>query len=105
MWLMLQQETLEEFACYSVQEAVEAEFQKIGKEIVCKRNWQRKNTGIVRVTVNEKHFRPTEVVNLLINNPKKVEENLKWKPKMTFKKLVTEMVAADIELMRKDPTA
>ncbi|CAF4367289.1 unnamed protein product, partial [Rotaria sordida] len=50
--------------------------------------------------VNEKHFRPTEV-DLLINNPKKVEENLKWKPKMTFKKLVKEMVAADIELMRK----
>ncbi|CAF0730337.1 unnamed protein product [Rotaria sordida] len=87
MWLMLQQETLEEFVCYR-----------------CKRNWQRKNTGIVRVTVNEKYFRPTEV-DLSINNPKKVEENLKWKPKMTFKKLVKEMVAADIELMRKDPTA
>ncbi len=67
---------------------------EIGKE---------KDSGIVRVTVNPKYFRPTEVVSLnrnnkiqflslsiyfkdlLIGNPKKAEEKLKWKPKTTFK--------------------
>ncbi|CAF3470538.1 unnamed protein product [Rotaria sp. Silwood1] len=94
---------------HSVREFVEAAFQEIGKEIVwegegVKEVGKEKNTNIIRVSVNEKYFRPTEV-ELLIGNPKKAEEKLKWKPKITFKELVKEMVAADIELMRKDPTA
>jgi GDPmannose 4,6-dehydratase len=48
---------------------------EIGKE---------KGTGTVRITVNPKYFRPTEV-DLLIGNPKKAEEKLKWKPRITFK--------------------
>ncbi|CAF0819795.1 unnamed protein product [Rotaria sp. Silwood1] len=114
MWLMLQHDTPEDFVIatgetHSVREFVEAAFQEIGKRII----WEgegineigkEEDTGIVRVTVNPKYFRPTEV-DLLIGNPKKAEEKLKWKPKITFKELVKEMVAADIELMRKDPTA
>ncbi|CAF3219574.1 unnamed protein product [Rotaria socialis] len=65
---------------------------------------EEEQTGIVRITVNPKYFRPTEV-DLLIGNPKKAEEKLKWKRKITFKELVKEMVTADMELMRKDPTA
>jgi len=114
MWLMLQQDVPEDFVIatgetHSVREFVEVVFQEIGKEIVwegegIKEVGKEKDTGIIRVTVNEKYFRPTEV-DLLIGNPKKAEEKLKWKPKTTFKELVKEMVAADIELMRKDPTA
>lgn len=114
MWLMLQQETPEDFVIatgetHSVREFVEAAFQEIGKTISwegegIKEIGKEKDSGIVRVTVNPKYFRPTEV-DLLIGNPKKAEEQLKWKPKITFKELVKEMVAADIELMRKDPTA
>ncbi|CAF2480151.1 unnamed protein product [Rotaria sp. Silwood2] len=114
MWLMLQQETPEDFVIatgetHSVREFVEAAFQQIGKEIIwegegVKEIGKEKNTDIVRVTVNGKYFRPTEV-ELLIGNPKKAEEKLKWKPKITFKELVKEMVAADIALMLKDPTA
>jgi len=114
MWLMLQHDTPEDFVIatgetHSVREFVDAAFQEIGKQII----WEgeglneigkEKDTGIVRVVVNPKYFRPTEV-DLLIGNPKKAEEKLKWKPKTTFKELVKEMVAADIELMKKDPTA
>ncbi|CAF4027886.1 unnamed protein product, partial [Rotaria magnacalcarata] len=114
MWLMLQQDTPEDLVIatgetHSVREFVEAAFQEINKEIV----WEgeginevgkEKDTGIVRVTVNPKYFRPTEV-DLLIGNPKKAEEKLHWKPKITFKELVKEMVAADIVLMKSDPTA
>jgi len=114
MWLMLQTDTPEDFVIasgetHSVREFVEVAFQEIGKQIVwegegVKEIGKEKGTGIVRVTVNEKYFRPTEV-DLLIGNPKKAEEKLNWKTKITFRELVKEMVAADIEMMRKDPTA
>jgi GDPmannose 4,6-dehydratase len=114
MWLMLQHDTPEDFVIatgetHSVREFVEAAFQEIGIQIL----WEgeglnevgkEKGTGIVRITVHPKYFRPTEV-DLLIGNPKKAEEILKWKPKIGFNELVKEMVAADIVLMRKDPTA
>lgn len=74
MWLMLQQETPEDYVIasgqmHSVREFVEAAFAHIGKEIV----WEgtgtdevgkEKTTGIVRVKVNTKYFRPTEVVSI-----------------------------------------
>lgn len=114
MWLMLQQDTPEDFVIatgetHSVREFVEVAFQEIGKEIV----WEgegideigkEKDTGIVRVKINAKYFRPTEV-ELLIGNPKKAEEKLNWKPKITFRNLVKEMVEADIKMMKNDPTA
>ncbi|UJR10152.1 hypothetical protein I4U23_014369 [Adineta vaga] len=114
MWLMLQHDTPEDFVIatgetHSVREFVEAAFQEIGKRIV----WEgegineigkEKDTGVVRIKINPKYFRPTEV-DLLIGNPKKAEEKLHWKPKIAFRELVKEMVAADIALMKKDPTA
>lgn len=114
MWLMLQHDTPEDFVIatgetHSVREFVEAAFEEIGKELV----WEgegvnevgkEKETDIVRVKINPKYFRPTEV-ELLIGNPRKAEEKLKWKPKITFRQLVKEMVEADIKLMRTDPTA
>ncbi|CAF1249038.1 unnamed protein product [Rotaria magnacalcarata] len=114
MWLMLQHDTPEDFVIatgetHSVREFVEAAFQEIGIKIIWKGEGinevgEEEQTGIVRITVNPKYFRPTEV-DLLIGNPKKAEEKLKWKRKITFEELVKEMVTADLELMRKDPTA
>jgi GDPmannose 4,6-dehydratase len=55
---------------HSVREFVEASFKHIGKEIV----WEgegvnevgkEKESGIVRVRVNPKYFRPTEVVSIV----------------------------------------
>lgn len=73
MWLMLQQDTPEDYVIasgemHSVREFVNAAFAYIGKEIV----WEgaginevgkEKGTGIVRVKVNSKYLRPTEVVS------------------------------------------
>lgn len=75
MWLMLQQEKPEEYVIasgetHSVKEFVEAAFKHIGKEIM----WEgkginevgkEKDTGIVRVKINPKYFRPTEVVSIV----------------------------------------
>jgi GDPmannose 4,6-dehydratase len=73
MWLILQQESPDDFVIatgetHSVREFVEAAFNYIGKEIVWKGKGEHevgyeKDTGIVRVKVNPKYFRPTEVVS------------------------------------------
>lgn len=71
--MMLQQDTPQDFVIatgetHSVREFVEAAFLYIGKTI----GWEgtgkdevgkEKDTGIVRVKVNENYFRPTEVVS------------------------------------------
>jgi len=69
---MLQQDSPDDFVIatgenHSVREFVEAAFNYIGKEIVWKGEGekevgQEKYTGIIRVKVNPKYFRPTEVV-------------------------------------------
>ena len=72
MWLMLQQEKPDDYViatneCHSVREFVEASFKEVGKEIV----WEgegvnevgkEKDTGIVRIKIDPKFYRPTEVV-------------------------------------------
>lgn len=63
-----------------------------------------KRSGKVRVKVNSRYFRPTEV-DLLLGDPSKAKEKLNWVPKVTFRQLVKEMVEADISLMKAKPTA
>lgn len=114
MWLMLQQETPEDFVIasgetHSVREFVEAAFQYIGKEIVWEGNGvneigKDKDSGNIRVRVNPKYFRPTEV-DLLLGDASKAKAKFNWTPKVTFSELVKDMMEADIELMRKNPMA
>ena len=44
-------------------------------------------------------MRPAEVENLL-GNYKKAKKVLKWKPKISFNRLVREMVESDLELVK-----
>lgn len=53
------------------------------------------------VEVDPKYFRPTEV-ELLIGDPSKAREKLHWTPKYDLSTIVTEMVAADVNLYRKE---
>ncbi|XP_044764989.1 GDP-mannose 4,6 dehydratase [Coccinella septempunctata] len=114
MWLMLQQDTPEDYVIasgesHSVREFVEAAFKHVGKEIV----WEgqgieevgkEKDTGIVRVRVNPKYFRPAEV-ELLLGDASKAKNKFGWTPKVSFMELVTDMMESDIELMKKNPMA
>uniref|UniRef100_A0A914CE82 GDP-mannose 4,6-dehydratase n=1 Tax=Acrobeloides nanus TaxID=290746 RepID=A0A914CE82_9BILA len=114
MWRILQHDTPEDFVIatgrhYSVRKFVELAFQEIGKTIV----WEGEGvnevgkdaeTGVVRVKINPKYYRPTEV-ELLIGDPTKAKEKLGWEPKITIEELVKEMVASDIDLMKKNPMA
>lgn len=112
--MMLQLDEPEDFVIAtgetrSVREFVEAAFKFIGRGI----EWRgegvqevgvEKGTDKVRVKINPKFFRPTEV-DLLQGDASKAQRILGWKPKVSFDELVVDMMTADIELMKKNPMA
>lgn len=114
MWLMLQQNEPQDFVIatgetHSVREFVEAAFAVIDRKI----EWRgegveevgiEEGSDIVRVKVNPKYFRPTEV-DLLLGDASKAQRELGWRRKVTFDELVKDMVESDIKLMRKNPIA
>jgi GDPmannose 4,6-dehydratase len=55
----------------------------------------------VVVAVDPNYFRPTEV-DLLVGDPTKAQEKLNWKPKYNLQNLIAEMVAADVDVYRKE---
>jgi GDPmannose 4,6-dehydratase len=107
MWLMLQQETPEDFVLatgemHTVREFVEKSFKHVGVEI----NWEGKDdeevgrdakSGKVRVRVDPRYYRPAEV-ELLLGDPTKANTKLGWKRKVTFEGLIEEMMAADLRM-------
>jgi GDPmannose 4,6-dehydratase len=106
MWLILQQEKPDDYVLatgemHSVREFVELAFKEVGKKI----EWQGSGvdevgidaaTGVTRVRVDPRYFRPTEVEQLL-GDASKAERQLGWKPKVTFRELVSEMVQSDLK--------
>ena len=59
-------------------------------------------TGQLRVAVDPRYFRPTEV-DLLIGDPTKAHELLGWRHETSPRDLAREMVQADLETMRIAP--
>ena len=106
MYQMLQQPTPEDYVIatgkqHSVREFTELAFKEIGINL----EWSGKGkdkkgvdpkTKKVLVEIDPRYFRPAEV-NSLRGDATKAREKLGWKPKINFKELVKEMVAADIE--------
>ena len=104
MWLMLQQEKPEDFVLatgetHSVREFVDLSFKYLDMEL----EWEGENenevgverkSGKVRVKVNSRYFRPTEV-NLLIGDATKAKKQLGWEAKTRFEDLVSIMVEHD----------
>jgi GDPmannose 4,6-dehydratase len=109
MWLMLQQETPDDYILatgenHSVKEFTENAFKVIGSEII----WDGegvnekgidKKSGKILVDISPEFYRPTEVEEL-IGNPKKAAEKLKWKPQTKFEDLVKIMVEADLKRIK-----
>lgn len=92
MWLMLQQETPEDFVVatgetHSVRELVEIAFSHLGLDY---RD---------HVAQDERFMRPAEV-DLLIGNPEKAKKVLGWTPKVNFEELVRMMVDADLKILQ-----
>ncbi len=111
MWLMLQQDQPEDFVIATgqtrtVREFVENAFAEIGVEIA----WRGqgvdevgydKADGSVRVEIDSRYFRPTEV-DLLLGDPSKAKEKLGWEPEISFADMVKTMVAEDLMEAQRD---
>jgi GDPmannose 4,6-dehydratase len=106
MWLILQAEAPRDYVVgtgetHSVREFAELAFSEAGMEL----EWEgegvaevgrERTTGVERVVVNPKYFRPSEV-DLLLADPTLAREELGWRPKVSFAELVSLMVEHDLE--------
>lgn len=120
MYLILQQDAPEDFVIATgvttpVREFVRLAFAEVGVEIEfngsganekgfvvsCSNQDFQLEKGKEVVAVDAKYFRPTEV-DLLIGDPTKANKKLKWQPKYNLEALVKEMVAADVELFKRE---
>lgn len=115
-WLMLQQETPEDFVIatgiqYSVRHFVDLAAAELGitlqwegldvheKGIVTKvagENAPFVKVGMTLVAVDPSYFRPTEVETLL-GDPSNAKTKLGWTPKITLQEMVKEMIAYDLD--------
>ena len=89
MWLMLQQDTADDYVVatgetHSVREFLQIAFGHVGL------NFED------YVVIDPEFIRPAEV-ELLLGNPAKARDNLGWKPEVSFEQLVTRMVEADMD--------
>jgi len=120
MYLILQQDVAEDFVIATgvttkVREFVRMSFAEVGIAVEfkgtgadekgyvvsCSNPEYQLEIGKEVVAVDAAYFRPTEV-DLLIGDPTKSQTKLGWKPKYDLAGLVKEMVAADLELFRKE---
>lgn len=110
MWLMLQQESPDDYVIATnetrtVREFVEIAFERIGIAM----EWRGSGvdevgldaaTGKTLVKVNSKFFRPAEV-DILLGDCTKAEKKLGWKREISFRELVQRMVDNDLALTEK----
>jgi GDPmannose 4,6-dehydratase len=109
-WLMLQQETAQDYVIATGEQHTVREFVNIAAaELEMPLHWQ--GTGVDEYAINDRgqtivridprYFRPAEVETLL-GNPEKARRELGWKSRTSFKELVTEMVTEDLKLAKRD---
>jgi GDPmannose 4,6-dehydratase len=110
-WLMLQQETPEDFVIatgvqYSVRDFVNVAAKELGIEIrwdgsgLNEKGFDIKSEKCV-VQIDSRYFRPTEV-EALLGDASKAKAKLGWIPKVTFRELVSEMVREDFKSAQRD---
>ena len=108
-WLMLQQEKPEDFVIasgsqYSVREFVDIAAKALDMDI----KWEGKGINEIGIynkkeiiKIDKKYFRPTEVETLL-GDASKAQKKLGWVPKISFQKLVEEMVEEDYKISKRN---
>ena len=116
-WLMLQQDQPDDFVIASGQQYSVRDFINIAcEELDMKLSWSgegineiakwenpqdKTKQDTVVIAIDKRHFRPAEVESLL-GDPTKAQKILGWKPKISFRELVKEMVVEDLSSAKKD---
>jgi len=125
MYLMLQHDTPDDFVVATgitteVREFVRMAFEEAGLIIEFKGHGKdeksyikeikdlpegsildEKSIGKCILEIDPQYFRPTEV-DLLIGNPEKAKEKLGWEPEYDLHRLISEMIANDLKIMKKE---
>jgi GDPmannose 4,6-dehydratase len=120
MWLILQQETPEDFVISTgittpVREFIRMAFREVGVELEFKGEGVEEiaivasskfseytfQVGQIVVKIDPAYFRPTEV-DLLIGDNTKAKTKLGWEPKYTLEMLIKEMMDSDLEIFKKE---
>ena len=109
-WLMLQQEQPDDYVIatgeqHSVREFVELTAEHLDLPLT----WRGEGSDECAydsqdrriVAVDPRYYRPAEV-DSLVGDPTKAREKLGWKPRITFRELVREMVQEDLKLAERD---
>jgi GDPmannose 4,6-dehydratase len=111
MWAILQQDQPDDYVLatgetHTVREFTELAFQ----EADCRVKWEGSGvaergidakTGRVLVEIDPRYFRPTEV-DILLGDASKARQKLGWRPAVSFRELVAEMVAADMKVVTEE---
>ena len=116
MWLILQQDTPEDFVIATgqttpVRDFIRMAFNEVGVELEFKGEGVNEKAVVAQVNnpnykfhvgqdvvnIDPAYFRPTEV-DLLIGDPTKAKSKLGWSPKYSLQEMVTEMVATDLKV-------
>lgn len=119
-WMMLQQDTPEDFVIatgqqHSVRDFIRWSAEELGIQLRFEGDGTEEvgiveavsgniaaavKPGDVIVRVDPRYFRPAEVETLL-GDPAKAKERLGWVPEISAREMCTEMVAADLETARR----
>ncbi|RTY86030.1 GDP-mannose 4,6-dehydratase [Flavobacterium sp. RSP15] len=119
MWRILQQDVAEDYVIATgvttyIRDFVIMAFAEIGVELTfegenesevakvaaCNNPLYQLELGKVVVRVDPEYFRPTEV-DLLLGDPTKSKTQLGWTPKYDLAGLVKEMVASDLDILKR----
>ena len=106
MWLMLQQDKPDDYVIasgetYTVRQFAQWAFEVVGISL----RWEGEGvyekgiddvTGQVRIVVDPRYFRPTEV-ELLWGDPTKAQQKLGWKQKTSIRELIEIMINYDLQ--------
>lgn len=110
MWLMLQQDTPDDYVLatgetHSVREMIELAFGMVGIQL----KWRgtgaqeigyEEKTGRELIFIDPKYYRPTEV-DVLWGDASKAERVLGWRPRTSFQQLIADMVKQDTQTLYK----
>ena len=109
-WLILQNKIPDDFVIATgKQYTVKYFVNLVAKELKMKITWKGKGinekaydqNGKIIIECSKKYFRPTEV-DTLLGNSNKAKKKLNWKPKISIKELVSEMVKKDYDMFLND---
>ena len=120
MWMILQADQAEDWVIATgrtttVRDFVRMSFAHVGIELAfrgkgvnekayvvsCSKPEYQLELGKEVLAIDPRYFRPTEV-DLLIGDPSKAKNKLGWIPDYSLEDLVNDMMASDLELMKKE---